>query len=90
MVEYVSEIAAPDEAATAGEAAFRPATFDTKEFENLGRTVELSKEKVDKFLEGMSEKRPPEPPPPPAREEAAPGGGPHSVRRDRSRRGPAR
>ena len=76
VVEYVSEIAAPDEAATAGEAAFRPATFDTKEFENLGRTVELSKEKVDKFLEGMSEKRPPEPPPPPAREEAAPAAAP--------------
>ena len=76
MVEYVSEIAAPDEAATAGEAALRPATFDTKEFENLGRTVELSKEKVDKFLEGMSEKRPPEPPPPPAREEAAPAAAP--------------
>ena len=65
VVEYVSEIAAPDEAATAGEAALRPATFDTKEFENLGRTVELSKEKVDKFLEGMSEKRPPAPPSPP-------------------------
>lgn len=63
VVEYVSEIAAPDEAATAGEAAFRSATFDTKEFENLGRTVELSKEKVDKFLEDMSEKRPPAPPP---------------------------
>ena len=63
VVEYVSEIAAPDEAATAGEAALRPATFDTKEFEDLGRTVELSKEKVDKFLEGMSEKRPPAPPP---------------------------
>ena len=75
-VEYVSEIAAPDEAATAGEAAFRPATFDSKEFDNLGRTVELSKEKVDKFLEGMSEKRPPEPPPPPAREEAAPAAAP--------------
>ena len=68
VVEYVSEIAAPDEAATAGEAAFRPATFDTKEFENLGRTVELSKEKVEKLLEVLSEKRtaaPPSPAPPP-------------------------
>jgi hypothetical protein len=73
VVEYVSEIAAPDEAATAGEAAFRPATFDTKEFENLGRTVELSKEKVDKLLEVLGEKRTPAPPspappPPPALE----------------------
>jgi len=74
-VEYVSETPAPDEAATPGEAALRPATFDTKELENLGRTVELSKERVDKFLEVMSEKNPPAAPPPtppPAPEEAAP------------------
>ena len=62
VVEYISEVAAPDEAATAGEAAFRPATFDTKEFENLGRTVELSQEKVEKLLEVLAEKRTPPPP----------------------------
>ncbi len=61
-VEYVSESAAPDEAATAGEAALRPVTFDTQELENLGRTVELSKEKVEKFLEVMSEKKAGTPP----------------------------
>ena len=89
MVEYVSEIAAPDEAATAGEAALRPATFDTKEFENLGRTVELSKEKVDKFLEGLSRKEAAAASAAGA-VEARPGGGPRFRRRDRSRRGPAR
>jgi hypothetical protein len=64
-VEYVTEPAAPDESATAGEAALRPPTFDTKELESLGRTVELSKDKVDEILEVMSEQQTPAPPPPP-------------------------
>ena len=46
----------PDLASMAGEAAVHPATFDTQEFENLGKTVDLSREKIDKFLEAMSEK----------------------------------
>jgi len=56
-VEYVAETPPPDQAATAGEAALRPVTFDTKEFENLGRTVELSKQKVDRFIEGRAADR---------------------------------
>jgi len=53
----VEELAAPevpDETATAGEASLRPATFDTQELENLGQTVELSREKIDKFIEVMA------------------------------------
>ena len=65
-VEYVTEGATPDEAATAGEAGLRPVTFDTRELEDLGKTVDLSKEKVDKFLEVMAEKKTPTPPTPPA------------------------
>ena len=47
----------PDDAATAGEAGLRPVTFDSQELENLGKTVDLSKEKIDKFLEVMTEKK---------------------------------
>jgi len=64
-VEYIPAIPAPDEAATAGEAGLRPATFDTRELEDLGETVDLSKENVDKFLEVMAEKKAPTPPEPP-------------------------
>ena len=63
-IEYIAEGAAPDEAATAGEAALRPATFDSQELEDLGKTVELSKQKVDKFLEVMAEKKVAPPPAP--------------------------
>jgi hypothetical protein len=45
-------------AATAGESASRPVTFDTKELESLGRTVELSKERIDKFIQVLAEKKP--------------------------------
>ncbi|MEN6561428.1 MAG: zinc-ribbon domain-containing protein [Acidobacteriota bacterium] len=73
-IEYVAETPPPDEAATAGEAALRPVTFDTKEFENLGRTVELSKQKVDRFIEGRAVAAPPAAPPEPpsGRPEAEP------------------
>jgi hypothetical protein len=64
-IEYVSRGETPDEAATAGEAGLRPVTFDTREFENLGKTVDLSKEKIDKLLEVMAEKKPATPSPPP-------------------------
>jgi hypothetical protein len=67
-VEYVVEPAPPDEASTAGEAAFRPATFDTKELENLGRTVDLSKAKVDEFLEVIEGQHRPVTPPAPTPE----------------------
>src|SRR5512140_1908239 len=68
-IEYAAESEAPDMAATAGEAGLRPATFDSQELENLGKTVDLSREKIDKFLEVMSAKKvetgpvPPEPEP---------------------------
>jgi hypothetical protein len=55
-VEYVSEPEAPDQSATAGEASLRPVTFDTQELDNLGRTVELGREKIDKFIEVMAAK----------------------------------
>jgi len=55
-VEYVSTAENPDEAATAGEAGLRPVTFDTRELEDLGKTVDLSGEKVDKFFEVMADK----------------------------------
>jgi hypothetical protein len=67
-VEYVVEPAPPDEASTAGEAAFRPATFDTKELENLGRTVDLSQAKVEELLEAMKSQQTPEPAPAPVPE----------------------
>ncbi len=50
-VEYVSEPPDADFASTAGESALKPPTFDTGELEGLGRTVELAKEKVDRFVE---------------------------------------
>jgi hypothetical protein len=56
-IEYVSRSETPDAAATAGEAGLRPATFDSQELENLGKTVDLSGEKIDKFLEVMTEKK---------------------------------
>ncbi|HOW85628.1 MAG TPA: hypothetical protein P5119_00530 [Candidatus Aminicenantes bacterium] len=75
-VEYVSETPPPDEAATAGEGSLRPVTFDSKDLENLGRTVELSKERVDRFIEGRASAgaRPAaEVPPPPMEPEPGPG-----------------
>lgn len=56
-IEYVSENGPPDETATAGEAGLRPATFDSQELENLGKTVDLSREKIDQFLEVMTAKK---------------------------------
>jgi hypothetical protein len=64
-VEYVTGPGALDESAIAGEASHRAATFDTKDLEELGRTVELGKDKVDQILEAMSEKQPPTLPSPP-------------------------
>ncbi len=56
-IEYASGSETPDAAATAGEAGLLPATFDSQELENLGKTVDLSREKIDKFLEVMTEKK---------------------------------
>ena len=38
------------------EAALQPVTFDTLELEGIGKTVELGKEKIDKFLEILANK----------------------------------
>ena len=84
-IEYLTGPAGEPEAddipaATAGESAFRPVTFDTKELEDLGRTVELSKEKIEKFIQVLAEKKPavtPEPPPAPV---PPPGPAPESLR----------
>jgi hypothetical protein len=77
-IEYITEPAAEADdlaAATAGESAFRAVTFDTKDFDAIGKTVELSKEKIDEFIEGLVDKKPSatpaetpaeEPPPAPA------------------------
>jgi len=56
-IEYASGSETPDAAATAGEAGLRPVTFDSQELENLGKTVDLSREKIDKFLEVMAEQK---------------------------------
>lgn len=44
----------------------KPMTFDTQELEGIGKTVELSKERLEKLVEGMAEKQKEEEP----REEA--------------------
>jgi hypothetical protein len=51
-------------AATAGESAFRPVTFDTRDFDEIGRTVELSKKKIEEFIEGLADEKPEEKPVP--------------------------
>jgi hypothetical protein len=68
-VEYLSGSAGVSEtedvpAATAGESAFRPATFDTKDLENLGRTVEMSKDKIDEVIQVLAERKKPAAPVP--------------------------
>ena len=70
-IEYIKEPVAGDEAeaddlaaATAGESAFRPVTFDTKDFDEIGQTVELSKKKIEEFIEGRAADKPAEKPVP--------------------------
>jgi hypothetical protein len=68
-IEYLTEPAAGDDdiaAATAGESSFRSITFDTRDFNEIGRTVELSKDKIDKIIEELTEKKPSETSPPAA------------------------
>jgi hypothetical protein len=57
IVEYITEDKDLEEAATAGESALRPITFDTTELEGIGKTVELAKDKVDQLLEVLAEKK---------------------------------
>jgi len=56
IIEYIAKNAGGDEAATAGDAALRPVTFDTTELEGIGKTVELGMDKVEKFIEVLAEK----------------------------------
>ena len=46
------------------EAALQPVTFDTLELEGIGKTVELGKETIDKFLEVLAKKEAEVKPPP--------------------------
>jgi len=59
--EDTAEVAAspPEE-----EAALQPVTFDTLELEGIGKTVELGKETIDKFLEVLAKKEAEVKPPP--------------------------
>jgi hypothetical protein len=73
-VEYVTGPADADFASTAGESALKPVTFDTRELEDLGKTVDLGQAQVDRFMEARTAREPapgspPEPPAPPQAEE---------------------
>ena len=56
-VEYITEDKEQEGAAPAAEGGPQPVTFDTRELEGMGKTIDLGKEKVDKFLEVLAEKR---------------------------------
>jgi hypothetical protein len=57
IIEYIAEDKGGDEAETGEMPTPQPVTFDTQELEGMGRTVELGKDKVDKFLEDLAEKQ---------------------------------
>ncbi|MCJ7485941.1 MAG: zinc ribbon domain-containing protein [Candidatus Aminicenantes bacterium] len=56
VIEYITDEQDRDKAEDSEEAAPRPVTFDTQELEGIGKTVDLGKEKIDKFLEVLAEK----------------------------------
>lgn len=69
VIEYITETGAENEPGAAERIPSpRPATFDTRELESIGRTVELGKDKVDELLADLAEKggATPEPEPVPA------------------------
>jgi len=69
VIEYITETGAENEPGAAERIPSpRPATFDTRELEGIGRTVELGKDKVDELLAELAEKggATPEPEPVPA------------------------
>jgi len=55
-IEYITDDEDRDKAEESEEAAPQPVTFDTQELEGIGKTVDLGKEKIDKFLEVLAEK----------------------------------
>src|SRR4030042_2820363 len=65
VIEYVTGDKDRDEAGAADKTAPRSVTFDTQELEDTGTTVELGKDKIDKLLEVLTEKKSDEPPLPP-------------------------
>jgi hypothetical protein len=77
-VEYVTEPADVDFASTAGESALKPVTFDTRELEDIGKTVDLGQAQVDRFMEAraVSEPAPASPPAQPQAEEKPASGEP--------------
>lgn len=69
VIEYIIDDKDRAAAEPAEEAAPQPVTFDTRELEGIGKTVELGKEKIDKFLDVLAKKEAEvEPPPKEARE----------------------
>lgn len=69
VIEHITADRDRDEAEASEEAVLQPVTFDTQELEGIGKTVELGKENIDKFLEVLTEKMAEvEPPPKEARE----------------------
>jgi len=74
VIEYITDDKGGDQDESADAASPRAVTFDTQELEGIGRTVELGKDKVDKFLEVMAEKRAEPEPEPPAKTAQEPTG----------------
>ncbi len=65
-IEYVTGPEAAEVAGVTDAEAPKSVTFDTRELEGLGRTVELGKERIDAYIEGLSGKKPAVAPAPPA------------------------
>jgi hypothetical protein len=64
VIEYLAPDKDLDEDEPDEEALPKPVTFDTRELEGIGKTVELGKEKIDKFLEVLAKKEAEVEPPP--------------------------
>jgi hypothetical protein len=64
VIEYLTDDKDRDEAEPDEEATPKPVTFDTRELEGIGKTVDLGKEKIDKFLEVLAKKEGEVEPPP--------------------------
>jgi len=56
VIEYITDDKDRDEDQPDEEASPKSVTFDTLELEGIGKTVELGKEKIDKFLEVLAKK----------------------------------
>ena len=56
VIEYLKDNKDWDKDESDEEASPKPVTFDTLELEGIGKTVELGKEKIDKFLEVLAKK----------------------------------